>query len=345
MKNIRSFTKDELRAELAALDMKPFRAGQIFDWLHVKGATGFDEMTNLSLVDREKLAGEFDASPLSIRDVQISSIDGTRKYLFLLHDGNMIESVLMSYKHGYSVCISTQAGCRMGCRFCASTLNGLARNLTAGEMLSQIYGIERHAGVKISNIVTMGSGEPLDNYDELVKFIRLVSDPDGRNISQRNITVSTCGLVENMMRFADEGFAVTLAVSLHAPNDDIRRQTMPIANAYSIDSVIDACRYFFEKTGRRVSFEYSLIKGVNDSRQNALELAGRLKGLNCHVNLIPVNPVKERSYERSQRSDIESFAKMLEKKGINATIRREMGRDIDGACGQLRKRYLDSDTQ
>src|SRR5699024_8174374 len=261
--------------------------------------------------------------------------------LFRLSDGNMIESVLMKYHHGNSVCISSQAGCRMGCRFCASTIGGLARNLLPSEMLDQIYRIQADTGEMVSNVVVMGSGEPLDNYDNLLRFIHILTEEGGLHISQRNLTVSTCGIVPRMYELADEKLQMTLAVSLHAPNDEKRKQLMTIANKYSIEELLDACRYDYAKTRRRINFEYSLVAGVNDSREDALELAGRLKGLNCHVNLIPVNPVRERSFVRSAREAVENFKINLEKCGINGTIRREMGSDIDGACGQLRKRYME----
>ena len=274
-------------------------------------------------------------------DTGCPDIHGTRKYLFRLSDGNMIESVLMKYKHGNSVCISSQAGCRMGCRFCASTIGGLTRNLLPSEMLDQIYRIQTSLGERISNVVVMGTGEPMDNYDNLLRFIHILTEEGGIHISQRNLTVSTCGLVPQIYKLADEKLQMTLAVSLHAPNDEKRRELMPIANKYSIDELLEACRNYFDKTGRRITFEYSLVAGVNDSKENAKELAGRLKGLNCHVNLIPVNPVRERSFVRSTRQAVENFKINLEKYGINGTIRREMGSDIDGACGQLRKRYME----
>ena len=289
---------------------------------------------------RQKLE-QYPITVLETLDVQISKIDGTRKYLFRLSDGNMIESVLMKYKHGNSVCISSQAGCRMGCRFCASTIGGLTRNLLPSEMLDQIYRIQTSLGERISNVVVMGTGEPMDNYDNLLRFIHILTEEGGIHISQRNLTVSTCGLVPQIYKLADEKLQMTLAVSLHAPNDEKRRELMPIANKYSIDELLEACRNYFDKTGRRITFEYSLVAGVNDSKENAKELAGRLKGLNCHVNLIPVNPVRERSFVRSTRQAVENFKINLEKYGINGTIRREMGSDIDGACGQLRKRYME----
>ena len=270
----------------------------------------------------------------------VSKIDGTEKYLFKLWDGNVIESVLMRYKHGNSVCISTQVGCRMGCRFCASTIDGRARDLTSSEMLKEVYTIQNISGERVSNIVLMGSGEPMDNFRNVVDFVKQVSSENDLHISQRNITISTCGLVEKIRELADMKLGITLAISLHASDDKIRRELMPIANKYSIAEILDACRYYFEKTGRRVSFEYSLVASVNDTIEEADNLASLLKGMNCHVNLIPVNPIKERDYKRSDKKAVEAFRKHLEKKGINATVRREMGSDIQGACGQLRKSYL-----
>lgn len=340
MTDIKSMTLEELQDLVLSLGEKSFRAKQIYEWLHQHFAVSYDEMTNLPKALRQKLE-DYSITALEVLDVQISRLDGTRKYLFRLSDGNTIESVLMKYRHGNSVCISSQAGCRMGCRFCASTIGGLARNLLPSEMLDQVYRIQESLGERISNVVVMGSGEPLDNYDSLLRFIHLLTDERGIHISQRNLTVSTCGLVPKMYDLAEEKLQMTLAVSLHAPNDRKRRELMPIANKYSIDELLDACRYYFEKTGRRITFEYSLVAGVNDSREDAMELAGKLKGLNCHVNLIPVNPVRERSFVRSAREAVENFKINLEKCGINGTIRREMGSDIDGACGQLRKRYME----
>ena len=259
-----------------------------------------------------------------------------------MEDGNVIESVLMRYKHGNSVCISSQVGCRMGCRFCASTLDGLVRGLKPSEMLDQIYKIGKDIGERISNVVVMGTGEPMDNFDNLLKFIELLTDENGLNISQRNLTVSTCGIVPRMRELADRQLAITLALSLHASNQQKRLELMPVANKYDIHEVIDACRYYFEKTGRRVTFEYSLVGGVNDTDEDARELSRLIHGMNCHVNLIPVNPIKERNYVQSNAAVIAAFKNKLEKNGINVTIRREMGRDIDGACGQLRKRYITS---
>ena len=340
--DIKSFNLEELTAFIVENGEKAFRAKQVYQWLHVKQVDAFDEMTNLSKAFREKLEQLCYITDLHQEAVQISKIDGTRKYLFLLEDGNVIESVLMRYKHGNSVCISSQVGCRMGCRFCASTLDGLVRGLKPSEMLDQIYKIGKDIGERISNVVVMGTGEPMDNFDNLLKFIELLTDENGLNISQRNLTVSTCGIVPRMRELADRQLSITLALSLHASNQQKRLELMPVANKYDIHEVIDACRYYFEKTGRRVTFEYSLVGGVNDTDEDAKELSQLIHGMNCHVNLIPVNPIKERDYVQSNAAVIAAFKNKLEKNGINVTIRREMGRDIDGACGQLRKRYITS---
>ena len=340
--DIKSFNLEELTAFIVENGEKAFRAKQVYQWLHVKQVDAFDEMTNLSKAFREKLEQLCYITDLHQEAVQISKIDGTRKYLFLLEDGNVIESVLMRYKHGNSVCISSQVGCRMGCRLCASTLDGLVRGLKPSEMLDQIYKIGKDIGERISNVVVMGTGEPMDNFDNLLKFIELLTDENGLNISQRNLTVSTCGIVPRMRELADRQLSITLALSLHASNQQKRLELMPVANKYDIHEVIDACRYYFDKTGRRVTFEYSLVGGVNDTDEDAKELSQLIHGMNCHVNLIPVNPIKERDYVQSNAAVIAAFKNKLEKNGINVTIRREMGRDIDGACGQLRKRYITS---
>ncbi len=339
--DIKSLNQKELGDFLHSLGEKTFRAKQIYPWLHVKHVENFDEMTDISNKLKEKLKENCVLTVLSQMQVQCSRLDGTRKYLFALSDGNMVESVLMRYKHGNSVCISSQAGCRMGCRFCASTLGGLVRNLTPGEMLDQIYRIQKDIGERVSHVVIMGTGEPLDNYDNFLKFIQMLSDDNGLNISQRNITVSTCGIVPNIRRLAEEKLQITLALSLHASSQEKRQELMPVANKYEIHQVIDACEYYFKKTGRRITFEYSLVGGVNDSKEDACLLAGLIRGLNCHVNLIPVNPVREREYVQPNHQVVLNFKNELEKYGINVTIRREMGRDIDGACGQLRKRFID----
>lgn len=340
--DIKSMTFEELEQFVVSeLSEKKFRAAQIFNWLHVKLAADFDEMSNLSKSLREKLKQYAYLSALKKVQCLVSEIDGTRKYLFELSDGNIIESVLMRYKFGNSVCISSQAGCRMGCRFCASTLDGLARNLTASEMLDEVYSIQRDIGERISNVVIMGSGEPLDNYDNAVRFLKLVSDERGLHISQRNLTMSTCGLVPEIKALAGEDLQITLAISLHAADDERRKSLMPIANKYSISELLEACRYYYEKTNRRLTFEYSLVGGINDSEEEAKALAKLLKGLNCHINLIPVNPVKERDFKQSDPVKIQNFKNKLEKYGGHVTIRREMGRDIQAACGQLRKSYTD----
>ena len=341
MTDIKSMTLEELRQALTGLGEKPFRAKQLYEWIHRKLAVSYDEMTNLSKHLREKLEKEYPLTVLEAVDVQVSKQDGTCKYLFRLEDGNVIESVLMRYHHGNSVCISSQVGCRMGCKFCASTIGGLTRNLRSSEMLDQIYRIQRLSQERVSNVVVMGTGEPLDNYENLLRFIELLTGEDGLHISQRNLTVSTCGLVPKIRQLADEKLQITLALSLHAPNDEKRKELMPIAYKYTMDEVLDACRYYFQKTGRRITFEYSLVRGVNDFEEDACQLAGQIQDINCHVNLIPVNPVKERSFRQSPRQAVENFKIKLEKCGINVTIRREMGSDIDGACGQLRKRFID----
>ena len=342
-KDIKSMTAGELEKELSLMGEKPFRAGQIFSWLHEKLAADFSEMTNLSKALRERLSENFFITALEPVEVLSSRLDSTKKYLFRLADGNVIESVWMEYHHGNSVCISSQAGCRMGCRFCASTLDGLARNLTASEMLEQVYRMQALQGKRVSNVVIMGSGEPLDNYDNFVRFLRLITDERGFHLSARAITVSTCGLPDQIRRLAGEGIPITLALSLHAPDDEKRRELMPIANRYSLKEVLPACDEYFERTGRRLSFEYSLVRGVNDNEEEAKALAALLGKRSCHVNLIPVNPIKERNYARSGREEILNFKNILEKSGINVTIRREMGRDINGACGQLRRSYRQND--
>ena len=333
MTDVKSMTMEELKEFMAKIGEKPFRAKQIYAWLHQQLVTSWDEMTNLSKSLREKLS-VYPITALSQADVRISKIDGTRKYLFQLEDGNVIESVLMRYHHGNSVCISSQVGCRMGCRFCASTIGGLTRCLKPSEMLDQIYRIQADTGERVANVVVMGTGEPMDNYDNLVRFVRILTDENGLGISQRNVTVSTCGIVPKMYDLAEEKLQITLALSLHAPNDEKRQELMPIANKYSMDEVLDACRNYFDKTGRRITFEYSLVQGVNDNLDEAKRLTALLKDMQGHVNLIPVNPIKERDFKQSNRDAIDAFRGYLEKHGINVTIRREMGRDIGGACGQ-----------
>lgn len=336
---------EELKATLAEMGEKSFRAGQLFAWLH-KGAR-IDEMTNLPLSLREKLKVKGGDQPVSIQEERVSRLDGTKKFLYALSDGNCVEGVLMRYHYGCTLCLSTQVGCKMGCRFCASTLDGCVRNLTAAEMLGQVQCANRtlENDERVHNIVLMGSGEPLDNYDQVVRFLRLVSHPEGLNIGLRHISLSTCGLVDAMRRFAQEGLPVTLSLSLHAPNDAIRRQLMPIANRYTIEETLEACRYYIEKTGRRVVFEYALVDGINASPVCAEELAGRLRGMQCHVNLIPLNTVKERNLFGVTEAQVHAFLEVLEKRHISATRRREMGDDIEGACGQLRKKVMEERTK
>lgn len=339
MKDIKSLNLKQLKKDLLMISEKEFRAKQIYDWLHIKLVTDFFVMTNLPKELCEKMNHQYQIVDLKLIQVQESKVDETKKYLFALEDGNMIESVFMKYKHGNSVCISSQVGCKMGCTFCASTIDGLARSLTASEMLEQIYAITRLTGERISNVVVMGSGEPLDNYENLLKFVELLSDENGLNISQRNITISTCGIVPKIYELADEKLQITLAISLHASNNEKRKTLMPISKKYGMDELLEACKYYFKQTKRRISFEYSLVAGVNDSTQEADELSKKISHMNCHVNLIPVNPIAERDYINPDMKAINLFKNKLEKNGINVTIRREMGQDIDGACGQLRRHH------
>lgn len=339
--DIKSLNYDELADYIVSIGEKKFRAAQLYSWMHEKLACSYDEMTNISDKLKKVLKENTLYTCLEPVRVQESQIDGTKKYLFRLYDGNLIESVFMRYHHGNSVCISSQVGCKMGCRFCASTLNGCVRNLEPSEMLDQIYRIQSLTGERVSNVVIMGSGEPMDNYDNVVKFLGLINSDKGLNISRRNITVSTCGLVPRIKQLAELKLQITLAISLHAPNDELRKTMMPIAYTYSIEQIMDACRYYLLQTARRISFEYSLVKGVNDSPECAKQLIKLVHGMNCHINLIPVNPIKERDYEQSEKNSIHNFKEILEKAGVNVTIRREMGRDIDGACGQLRQNHIE----
>lgn len=334
-KDLKDFTIKELENFLETLGEKKFRARQVFGWIY-KGAESFGEMTNLSKELRQKLDENAEIGRLKILKVQNSEKDGTRKYLFGLEDGNSIESVFMKYKFGNTVCISSQAGCRMGCSFCASAINGLQRNLTAGEMAGQILAIEKDTGENVGNIVVMGTGEPLDNYDNLLKFIGNIHEKDGLDIGMRSITVSTCGLIPKMAEIAKDLPQINLAVSLHAPNDVIRNKLMPISRRYPMDELLAACRRHVAQTGRRITFEYALVKGINDGESQAAELAVKLRGINCHVNLIPLNRVAETGLSGTERADAERFSDLLEKRGIQVTIRRELGSDIDAACGQLR---------
>ncbi len=339
--DIKSMNLAELTEFVTEAGQKPFRAKQLYQWMHQKMSVSIDEMTSLSAAFRESLKEEATYTVLKQVDVQISKRDGTRKYLFLLEDGNMVESVFMRYKTGNSVCISSQAGCRMGCRFCASALNGLARNLLPSEMLEQIYRISADTKERISNVVVMGTGEPLDNYDNLLRFIELLCNEDGLHISQRNVTVSTCGIVPKILELAHKKLQITLAISLHAADQQKRKELMPIANRYGLEDLITACQFYFDMTGRRITFEYSLLAGVNDSDGDADLLAKLLLGMNCHVNLIPVNPVKESGFGSPDKESVADFRRRLEQRGIQVTVRRELGGDIDAACGQLRKKYME----
>ena len=341
--DIESLTLEQLKERMVRMGEKPFRAVQLYGWMHRKLAGSYEEMKNLPASLRAVLAEEEPLVVLEKKREQVSGIDGTKKFLFALPDQNLVESVWMRYQHGNSVCISSQVGCRMGCRFCASTLGGLERNLAPSEMLDQIYRIQALTGERVSNVVVMGSGEPLDNYDSLVTFLHMLTDENGLHISQRNVTVSTCGIVPRMYDLAEENLQITLALSLHATTDEKRKELMPIAQKYSIGELMEACAHYFRRTGRRITFEYSLVRGVNDTPKDAQELAALAAPLSCHVNLIPVNPVRERGFVQSERRAIDAFKNKLEKNGINVTIRREMGRDIDGACGQLRRRHLEEE--
>ena len=340
MEDIRELTKEELSLRLKAMGEPSYRSSQIYDWVHKKHVSEFDSMTNLSKKTRERLSEDFYITKLRAVSVLRSELDGTRKYILALGDGNVIEAVLMRYSYGNSVCISSQVGCRMGCRFCASTLGGLVRNLSAAEMLSEVYAIEDDTGERVSHIVIMGSGEPLDNYDEVVRFLRMVSDGDGINISQRNITLSTCGIVPRIYELSKLRLQITLALSLHASTQEKRMNTMPIAKAYELSEVLKACRHYIRETGRRLTLEYALAKGVNDSMEDADLLSSIAKDLGAHINLIPVNPVEECGFSEPSRENLIRFRERLEKAGANVTVRREIGRDIDSACGQLRRRYM-----
>lgn len=333
--DIKNMELAELTSFLTELGEKPFRAKQIYAWLY-RGVREFSEMTDLSAALREKLELRAEIRSAEILRIQKSKKDGTRKYLFGLSDGNAVESVFMKYQYGNSVCVSSQAGCRMGCRFCASGINGLVRNLTAGEIADQIISIERDTGERIGNVVIMGTGEPLDNYQQLCRFLRMIHAKEGLNLSLRSITVSTCGLVPKIRQFAEDFPQVNLAISLHASNGVDRSRLMPVNDSYPMDELLAACRDHERKTGRRITFEYTLVKGVNDRRENAEELVAALKGTLCHVNLIPLNQVKETGLAGTDRKSAEQFREILERRGIPATVRRELGSDIDAACGQLR---------
>lgn len=337
-RDIKSLSFDELNSEILALGLPRFRSGQIYEWLHKYGVSSFEEMTNLSKDLRKRLAEAYFISDCRIEQKYVSGLDETVKYLFKLYDGEYIESVIMKYKYGYTICVSSQVGCKMGCTFCASTLAGFKRNLEAGEIESQLHCAQKDLNIRISHIVLMGIGEPLDNYENVIKFLHNVNNENGLNISMRNITLSTCGIVPRIYDLMNEELPITLTISLHAPNDLIRSRTMPVNHKWGIDAVIKACREYINKTNRRVSFEYTLINNVNDTFKCAKELSDRLHGMLCHVNLIPVNDVAERGNIRSSEENIYRFADVLKNNGINATIRRTLGSDINASCGQLRRK-------
>lgn len=339
-KDILSLDLTELTSEITASGLPKFRATQIYRWLHKVGVTSFSEMTDLSLSLREALDDSFVIFSCNIEKKLVSEYDSTMKYLFKLHDGEFVESVLMKYKYGYTVCVSSQVGCRMGCKFCASTLSGVVRNLTASEILSQIYAIQRDNDIRVSHIVMMGMGEPLDNYDNVIKFLHLISDENGLNISMRHISLSTCGVVTGIYKLMEENLPLTLSISLHAPTDEIRTSMMPVNKKWNIAQLISACKDYTQKTSRRISFEYALVSGVNDSVDCAKKLGSLLKGMLCHINLIPVNEVKETGCKESSPADVKRFAATLEKMGFAVTVRRKLGSDIDAACGQLRRNTI-----
>lgn len=336
MKNIKDFNLDDLKEEMKKIGEKPFRAEQIFKWIFQEEVEKFDEMTNISLELREKLKENYTLSNYKIIKKQ-EATDGTKKYLFDVLDGNAIETVLMSYHHGYSICVSSQIGCKMGCKFCASTGIKFIRNLTSGEIVEQIIAVEKDAGVKISNVVFMGIGEPLDNYENVINAIRIINNPKGLNIGARHISISTSGLVPNIYKLAQENIQCTLSISLHATTDKKRSEMMPINNKYNIEELIKACKEYIAKTNRRISFEYALAKDNNDNLEDAKNLIKLLRGINCHVNLIPINKIENGIYQKSSNENIIKFRDYLNEHGIVATIRRELGTDIDAACGQLRR--------
>lgn len=337
-KDIKSMTIDELEEEIKALGQPKFKAKQIYLWLHKNMVSSFDEMTNVSKQLRDTLNEEFEIYNCSIEKKLVSMYDETVKYLFRLNDGEYIESVVMKYKYGYTICVSSQVGCKMGCTFCASTIAGFIRNLTSSEILSQIYTAQKDLGIRISHIVLMGVGEPMDNYDNVIRFLKLVGDENGLNIGMRNISLSTCGVVDGIYKLLEEKLQITLSISLHAPNDEIRSRTMPVNKKWNIDKLLKACRDYTKATSRRISFEYAMISGVNDSDECARELASRLRGMLAHVNLIPVNEVRETGYKKSNNDRIESFMSILNSRGINTTVRRTLGSDINASCGQLRRK-------
>ena len=337
--DLKSMTLSELQALFHQWEEPAFRAKQVYTWMH-RGVKSFDEMTNLPKTLRQKLDMQCHLSVPEVERKQCSRQDGTIKYLWRLQDGNCVETVLMRYHHGNTVCISSQVGCRMGCQFCASTLGGLVRNLTPAEMLDQVLFTQVESGLPVSNIVLMGIGEPLDNFDNVLRFLELVNSPDGMNIGMRHISLSTCGLVEKIDKLAEYRLQLTLSVSLHAPDDETRAGMMPVDRKWSVDTLLAACERYFAKTGRRVSFEYAMVSGVNDTEQHAARLASKLRGTGSHVNLIPLNRVEERSYAPSTHNAVARFQKQLEDAGITGTVRRSLGGDIDASCGQLRRKRM-----
>lgn len=336
LKNIRSMTLEEITNDFDELKLPKFRAKQVYSWVQEKCVESFDEMTNLSRDMREKLAESYSFYNCKVNTKLVSKIDDTVKYLFELHDGEYVESVVMKYKYGYSICISTQVGCKMGCTFCASAIGGFVRNLEAGEMLSEIFTAQNDLNVKINHLVLMGTGEPLDNYDNIMRMLELLTDEKGQNMSMRHISLSTCGIVPKIYDLADKKLGLTLSVSLHAPNNEIRSNSMPINHKYDIEELLKACKHYAQTTNRRISFEYAMIKGVNDSDDCAFELANKLKGILCHVNLIPINSVRETNFVKSSVERQKRFIDILASRGITATVRRTLGSDINASCGQLR---------
>jgi len=339
-KDIRSYSCEAIENYMVTIGEKKFRGKQLYGWI-VKGIQSFDEAINMPKALKEKLSEEFVLNNVKIVKKMDSSMDKTSKFLYELQDGHIIEGVLMSYKHGYSICVSTQVGCKMGCTFCASAIGGIERNLTAGEIIGQMHAVEKEMGIKISNVVLMGSGEPLDNYPEVLQFLKLVNDPKGYNLGMRHITLSTCGIADKIEALADENMQLTLAISLHCANDEERSELMPVNRKYNLERLMKACRYYTDKTNRRITFEYGLIAGVNDTAERARELGKLVQGMLCHVNLIPINQVIERDYQPSKESSIAKFKSVLEGYGVTTTVRRELGSDINAACGQLRKNHLE----
>lgn len=340
-KDIKSMLLTQLKDEFSAMGLPSYRAGQVYSWLHIKKVDEFAQMSNIPKDLRSELENSFEIYSCAIERKQVSAVDSTVKYLFRLHDGELVESVIMKYKYGYTVCVSTQAGCKMGCAFCASTVGGFRRHLAPSEILSQLYTAENDLGITVSHIVLMGMGEPLDNYDNVMRFIELISNADGHNISMRNISLSTCGIVPRIYDLLEKKLQLTLSISLHAPFDELRSQIMPVNKTYHIDELITACRKYAKDSSRRISFEYAMLAGVNDTDECAKTLAAKLKGMLCHVNLIPVNEVAESPFHPSSPQRVKEFTQILEKNGINTTVRRKLGSDIDASCGQLRLRHKD----